>query len=131
MTPTPQTPPDKDSLHDLELTISQILRGGVLFAGIFLLTGWVWMWLRDGDNLQSFTVYEPRPFVENIQWALVMNDRALLISQFGLAVLVCLPLVRVLMTAILFLKQKDKGLAVMALTVFVALVGSFLLGIDL
>lgn len=131
MKSTPPSAPEKDSLHDLELTISQILRGGVLFAGIFLLTGWVWMWLRDGDNLQSFRTYEPRPFVENIQWALVMNDRALLIAQFGLVVLVCLPLVRVLMTAILFLKQKDKGLALMALAVFVALVGSFLLGIDL
>ncbi|MFV8259164.1 DUF1634 domain-containing protein [Bdellovibrio bacteriovorus] len=130
MTPTPQTP-EKESLHDLELTISQILRGGVLFAGIFLLTGWLWMLLRNGSELQSFSAYEPRPFVENIQWALVMNDRALLIAQFGLVVLVCLPLVRVLMTAILFLKQKDKGLAIMALTVFVALVGSFLLGIDL
>lgn len=131
MTPAPQATPEKDSLHDLELTISQILRGGVLFAGIFLLSGWLWMWWRDGDNLQSFTVYEPRPLIENIQWALVMNDRALLISQFGLVVLVCLPLVRVLMTAILFLKQKDKGLAIMALGVFVALVGSFLLGIEL
>lgn len=125
------TEPQKDSLHELELTISQILRGGVLFSGIFLLVGWLWMWFRDGDNLQTFTSYEPRPLIENIHWALVMNDRALLISLFGLVTLVCLPLVRVLMTGFLFIKQKDKGLAIMAFTVFIALVGSFLLGIDI
>ncbi|WP_347358886.1 DUF1634 domain-containing protein [Bdellovibrio sp.] len=126
-----KTEPQKESLHELELIISQILRGGVLFSGIFLLVGWLWMWFRDGDNLQTFTSYEPRPLVENIHWALVMNDRALLISLFGLVTLVCLPLLRVLMTGVLFIKQKDKGLAVMAFAVFFALVGSFLLGIDL
>ncbi|UXR63400.1 DUF1634 domain-containing protein [Bdellovibrio bacteriovorus] len=123
--------PKKDSLHELELIISQILRGGVLFAGIFLLIGWLWMWFRDGDNLQTFTSYEPRPLIENIHWALVMNDRALLVSLFGLVALVCLPLIRVLMTGVLFIKQKDKGLAIMAFAVFIALVGSFLLGIDI
>lgn len=122
---------DKDSLHELEIIISQVLRGGVLFSGLFLLAGWLWMWFRDGDNLHSFTSYEPRPLLENVQWAMVMNDRALLLAQFGLVVLVCLPLVRVLLTAVLFLKQKDKGLAFMALAVFVTLVGSFLLGVEL
>lgn len=121
----------KDSLHELELVISQILRGGVLTSGFFLLVGWLWMWMRDGDNLHSFTRYEPRPLFESIHWALVTNDRPLLIAQIGLIVLVCLPLLRVLMTGVLFLRQKDKGLAIMAFAVFVALVGSFLLGIEL
>ena len=125
------TEPKKDSVHELELIISQILRGGVLFSGVFLLAGWLWMWYRDGDKLQNFTSYEPRPLIENVQWALVMNDRALLISLFGLVTLVCLPLVRVLMTGVLFIKQKDKGLAAMAFAVFFVLVGSFLLGIDI
>nr|BFD67050.1 hypothetical protein HAGR004_20720 [Bdellovibrio sp. HAGR004] len=126
-----QESPKKDSLHELELIISQILRGGVLFSGLFLLLGWVWMWFRDGDNLRTFTTYEPRPLVESIHWALVTNDRALVISLFGLVALVCLPLVRVLMTGILFVKQKDRGLAIMAFAVFLALVGSFLLGIEI
>jgi len=38
---------------------------------------------------------------------------------------------RVLMTGILFIRDKDYALAVMALVVFVALVGSFSLGLEI
>lgn len=121
----------KDSLHELELTISRILRGGVMVSGGLLLIGWLWMLFRDGDVLETFKTYEPRPLMEGLHWAVVTNDRAYLVAQAGLVVLVCLPLVRVLMTAILFWRTKDKGLAWMAFMVFAALAGSFLLGIEL
>lgn len=121
----------KDSLHELEMTISHILRGGVLTSGALLLVGWLWMWFRDGDLLHTFKVYESHPFVEGLHWAVVKNDRAYLIAQAGLILLVCLPLIRVLMTTLLFVRTREKVLAGMAFLVFVALVGSFLLGVEL
>ncbi|MEK2645649.1 DUF1634 domain-containing protein [Bdellovibrio sp. BCCA] len=119
------------SLHQLEIRISQFLRGGVLFAGALLFVGWVWMLINSGDVLSTFSEYHPQSLSESIQWALIMNDRALLMSFFGLVVLVTLPVIRVLMTGILFIRQKDYRLAIMAFAVFFVLIASFTLGIDL
>ncbi len=126
-----RTDPTHDPLHKLELIISQLLRAGVLIAGVFLLIGWLWLWNNNGSLLQSFTVYEPKSLLETIHWALLTNDRPMVISMVGLILLVCLPVVRVFLTGVLFIKQKDFILATMAFLVFTALVISFSLGIDL
>ena len=117
--------------HRLELIISKLLRVGVMTAGVCLLVGWVGMWLNNGSVLSRFQVYEAEPLLEKIQWALLMRDRSLMMALIGLIILVCLPLVRVLLTGILFIRQKDYRLAVMAFAVFATLVASFFLGIDL
>lgn len=121
----------RDELHALELKISHLLRSGVLLAGAFLLVGWLWLWFNNGSLLESFKVYEPKSLVETIHWALLMNDRPMIISIMGLILLVCLPVARVFFTGVLFIKQKDFILAVMAFLVFAALLMSFLLGVDL
>ena len=119
------------SLHDLELTISKLLRIGVMTAGVLLAVGWLWLLFNNGDLLANFSNYEPRSFFETIQWSLINQDKAMLLSLIGLALLVLLPIARVFMTGVLFLKQKDFFLAVMAFAVFACLIGSFMLGIDL
>ncbi|MDG0816392.1 DUF1634 domain-containing protein [Bdellovibrio svalbardensis] len=126
-----RTDPAQEALHKLELTISHLLRIGVLLAGMFLLIGWLWLWFANGSLLGSFTVYESKSLFETIHWALLTNDRPMVISILGLILLVCLPVVRVFLTGVLFVKQKDFRLAIMAFLVFVALVASFVLGIDL
>ncbi|KYG61103.1 DUF1634 domain-containing protein [Bdellovibrio bacteriovorus] len=122
---------EEKTLNRLEYRISQLLRSGVLFAGIFLLVGWLWMWWKGEQSLSSLTEYQPTSLFENLQWALLMQDRAMLISYTGLIILVSLPVVRVFLTGILFIKQKENKLALMAFAVFVVLIGSFFLGIDL
>ncbi|MFM6927329.1 MAG: DUF1634 domain-containing protein [Bdellovibrio sp.] len=119
------------SLHDLELTISKLLRIGVMAAGMLLAVGWLWLLFNNGDLLANFSNYEPRSFFESLQWSLINQDKAMLISLAGLALLVLLPIARVFMTGVLFLKQKDFILAMMAFAVFVCLIGSFFLGIEL
>ena len=52
------------------------------------------------------------------------------VAYFGLALLVMLPVARVLLTGILFFVQKDKVLGWIALAVFVVLVASFSLGVE-
>ncbi|MEN0058684.1 MAG: DUF1634 domain-containing protein [Bdellovibrio sp.] len=120
-----------DPLHDLELKISLLLRGGILFSGVMLLLGWLWVWWEKGDVIGTFTQYDPQPLMESLHWSLVMNDRALFLSFLGLILLVSLPVVRVFLTAVLFVKQKDYKLAIAAFAVFFTLLGSFLLGIEL
>ncbi|HWU43310.1 MAG TPA: DUF1634 domain-containing protein [Bdellovibrio sp.] len=120
-----------EALEQLEYIISQLLRIGVLLAGVMLLVGWLWLWFNNGSLLESFTVYEPKSFLETVHWALISNDRPMIISLLGLVLLVSLPIVRVLLTGVLFLRQKDFPLACMAFLVFAALITSVLLGIDL
>lgn len=117
------------SMQKLELKISHLLRAGVVVSGILLCVGWLWMWFRQGDVLHSFSEYKnPISFYENIQWAILMDDRATLVSLIGLLILVALPVIRVLMTGVLFFYRKEYRLGVMALLVFVALLSSFFLG---
>jgi uncharacterized membrane protein len=124
-------PKQDQVLHDLELKISKMLRSGVYVAGMLLMVGWLWQLYKNGDTLADFKTYESRSLVETIHWAVVMHDRPILISMAGLVVLVLLPITRVFLTGVLFVKQKDRVLAVMAFAVFTCLVASFFLGIDL
>jgi uncharacterized membrane protein len=124
-------PQQDQALHNLELKISKMLRSDVYISGMLLLVGWLWQLYNSGDTLASFQTYESRTLMETIHWAVVMQDRPLLISIAGLVVLVLLPITRVFLTGVLFVKQKDKVLAIMAFAVFTCLVASFFLGIDL
>jgi uncharacterized membrane protein len=118
-------------LHKLELTISKLLRIGVLISGIFLLLGWLGLWLKNGDTLKNFTNYHPEPFLHSFSVAIQSGNIYLILAQVGMILLVCLPLLRVLMTGILFVKQKDNILAIFAFLVFIALVASFYLGVEI
>lgn len=118
-------------LHRLELQISHFLRTGVLFAGLVLFVGWIWMWLHGQDISREFTEYNPHALKDTWQEAIVSSDYATIISVIGLVVLVALPVIRVFLSGVLFLKQKDHRLALMAFAVFSALVLSLLLGIDI
>lgn len=126
----PQSQQDQ-ALHALELKISKMLRSGVYIAGALMTVGWIWQWFNEGDTLSNFQTYEPKSLYETLHWAVVMQNRPLLISMAGLAILVLLPITRVFLTGVLFVKQKDRVLAVMAFAVFTCLVASFFLGIDL
>ncbi|WP_413557245.1 DUF1634 domain-containing protein [Bdellovibrio sp. HCB209] len=128
MAPQPQ---QDQALHNLELRISKMLRSGVYISGALLVVGWLWQLYNTGDTLASFQTYESKSLMETIHWAVLMQDRPMLISISGLIVLVLLPITRVFLTGVLFVKQKDRILAVMAFAVFICLVASFFLGIEL
>ncbi|MGZ3772266.1 MAG: DUF1634 domain-containing protein [Pseudobdellovibrionaceae bacterium] len=121
--------PLSNAVHQLELKISYLLRIGVLIAGFLLCLGWLWM-LTHGESISGkFTDYtKPMPFPERVHWAIISNDPATLISLLGLAFLVILPILRVLMTGILFIWRKEFRLGFIAFIVFIALISSFFLG---
>lgn len=118
------------NVHELELKISALLRRGVIFSGFFLLTGWIGMLVTHGDRTASFHTYHRQPFFEIFQWALITQDRFLIVAYAGLWILVTLPLLRVFLTAYLFARQKERVLSWMAYIVFAVLVCSFFLGVE-
>lgn len=120
-----------DQLLSLELRISLLLRWGVLLAGAFLLVGWVTLLDFSQNPLAAFHEYKGESLKQSLQTAVDNGQWGLLVAYLGLVLLISLPLLRVLMTAILFVKQKEKVLAVIAFFVFAALILSFSLGIEL
>lgn len=121
---------DKE-LESLELRIAKFLRFGVILAGILIFGGWVVTLNLYKDPFYSFQIYDTFP-LQNILSIYYRNGNwGILISYLGLAVLISLPLIRVLLTACLFLKQKDYLLGTIAFVVLMALLVSFFLGIEL
>jgi len=119
------------TLYDLELKISRLLRAGVLTAGFFIGAGWLWDVTINGDHLAQFSDYHVMSLMDSIRDCLATGRYAPLVTYFGLTLLVLLPAARVLLTGILFLVQKERILAFIAISVFVILIASFSLGINL
>jgi uncharacterized membrane protein len=118
------------TLSDLELKISRLLRTGVLVAGFFIFSGWIWDVAINGDHLTQFNEYHALSLMDSLRDCWATGRYALLVTYFGLTLLVLLPATRVLLTGILFLFQKERMLAFIAISVFVILVTSFSLGIN-
>jgi uncharacterized membrane protein len=120
-----------DPLHKLELRISKLLRYGVMGAGTFLLIGWATMLDFSQNPLAEFHLYKNETFVQSLSGAWQNHHWGLLMAYAGLIFLISLPLLRVFLTAVLFVKQKERILAAVAFFVFVILIISFSLGIEL
>jgi uncharacterized membrane protein len=116
------------SLYALELIIAKILRYGVLGAGFFMLAGWVSQIQFNGNPFVGFHDYRHMPMQEVLSGLFRDHNYGLLTSYFGLLILVTLPFIRVVMTMLLFLKQREFLLAGIALFVASALLISFSLG---
>lgn len=122
--------PSGFSVERLELSISLLLNKGVLWAAIFMAVGWVWILVSQKSHFGDFSTYESMSLYERLQWALLFRDRGVLISYVGLAILVFLPVLRVAMTGYLFIRNKEKTLALLSLFVLLALVLGVTLGMD-
>ena len=122
----------KIELESLELKISRFLRWGVLLSGSLMLIGWTIELFHQspGDPFLRFRQYEVIPL--SVQLARVWSERAVgtMLSYAGLFILIGLPITRVALTAILFLKQKEHILAAIALLVLLCLAFSFTQGIE-
>lgn len=122
---------DGDQILTLELKISKLLRAGVLLAGALMLVGWMSFLDFSQNPLLAFHDYKNESLLQSLQQALQSQDWGVLLAYAGLVILICLPLLRVLLTGILFIKQKEKLLAFIAFFVFAILILSFTLGIEL
>jgi uncharacterized membrane protein len=118
-------------LESTELKIAKFLRIGVILSGLMMFAGWMATIKWSGDPFFNFQTYDQIPFAELIQFHIYRKDWGVLLSYSGLIVLISLPIIRVLMTSYLFIKQKEYLLATIALVVLSGLILSMLLGIDL
>jgi uncharacterized membrane protein len=114
--------------YELELLIAKFLRWGVVACGVMIFIGWTMNLKWSSNPFVVYKDYDPIPFWELILHYVRRGNYGGLIAYAGLAGLVSLPVWRVFLTGILFMKQKERSLAVIAFIVFTLLVISFLLG---
>ena len=120
-----------NKLEALELRIAKLLRLGVIVAGALMLVGWLMQVQFTSNPFLDFQQYVNIPLSVGIAHDWETANWAALISYAGLLVLISLPILRVLMTAILFTKQGEKVLASVAFFVFTAIIVSCCLGFEL
>lgn len=115
---------NKNGIEDTEIVISRTLRAGVALSGaitclglgLFLLTG------NSGYPGESF----PTSVVEILRGLGTLKPYAVMLS--GLFLLILTPVLRVGVSIVTFLKEKDYMYAAITATVFIILIISFLLG---
>lgn len=126
-----QVPPQNEASFALELKVATFLRAGVLVAGVLMAIGWIVDLQIAGNPFVNFSRYVPLPLTVGITQAWQERAWGNVFSYVGLMALIALPVTRVLITAVIFLKQKDYLLASIALVVLIALFGSMMLGFEL
>lgn len=120
-----------NDLETLELKISKFLRWGVVFSGILMLSGWIISFKWTADSFVNFQTYDHISIQELIGFHWKKKDIGPLVSYAGLFALISLPLIRVFLTGILFIRSGEKILATIAALVLLGLFISFSFGIEL
>src|SRR5690606_10123584 len=103
-----------DELQNLELKIAKFLRVGIVVAGLMMLVGWLLGLKFVADPFFNFQIYDQIPLHALIQHHYRRGDWSVLLSYTGLLVLISLPVIRVLLTGVLFIKQGEKTMAAIA-----------------
>lgn len=122
---------DNKQLVDLELKISHFLRKGVFSAAVLMGIGWLINAINNTGGFEHLKTYQKISFLSSLNQALATNAYGSILIYAGLIILISLPIIRVLLTAILFFKQDDKILSYIAFFVLLILMLSFVLGFEL
>ena len=119
-----------DNLERMELKIAKFLRAGVVVAGLLMLIGWGWSFRPGNDPFAALQTYESLTFIQSIKVCLLMRYWGRLLIYLGLIVLISLPILRVILSTYLFVKQKEKEMALVGAIVMIGLILSFSLGVE-
>jgi uncharacterized membrane protein len=107
----------------MELKISHFLRFGVIVCAIVMLLGWL-LSSPGSDPFIHLSHYQHVSLVTRLQTA----TTGVLLSYSGLALLISLPVMRVFLCSLLFLRQKESIMAAIGFIVLIGLMMSFVLG---
>ena len=112
----------------MELKISKFLRIGVIFSGIIIAVGWIWSFDPSVDPFANLQTYQPLNLIDSFEISFMLQYWGRMVSYLGLMILISLPVIRVLLSILLFIQQKEKEMALIGTIVLVGLLLSFSLG---
>jgi uncharacterized membrane protein len=117
-------------INKMELLISKFLRLGVIISGLTILSGWLMSFEADKNPFSSLQSYQHFSLINSLEMNFILNNWGKVISYLGLMMLISLPVLRVFLSTILFIRQKEKMMALLGMVVFIGLILSFLMGIE-
>jgi uncharacterized membrane protein len=115
---------DKKNIEDTEIIISKTLRAGVAISAAITCFGLV-LFILTGDSGYPGETF-PSSVSEIVKGLVVFKPYAVMLS--GLLILILTPVLRVGVSIVTFIKEKDYMYAAITVTVFVILIISFFLG---
>lgn len=118
----------KNEVLEFELWVAKLLRYGVLLVAVVLLVGWILSINFDENIFIKYQNYQEINLLLLLQQAWHSHSWGLLLSYAGLGILICLPVLRVIMTGILFAKEKEFIMMSICIVVLLGLLLSFSLG---
>lgn len=110
--------------NEVEILVSQSLRFGVLLSAVVILTGLV-LFLISGEGGYPGEYY-PTGLKEIFAGALSLKPFGIILA--GLVLLICTPIMRVGVSALVFWKEKDWLYVGISTVVFLILVSGFFFG---
>lgn len=117
-------------LNRMELKISKFLRLGVFISGMIILIGWIMSFKPSSNPFDALQTYRSFNLLDSLQMHFILQNWGMIIAYVGLSLLISLPVLRVLLTTILFMKQKEKTMALIGAIVLIGLILSFSFGIE-
>lgn len=119
-----------NDLETMELKISKFLRAGVVVSGLIIATGWMMSFKADSDPFAPLQTYQHYSLIDSLQMNALLDNWGKVIAYMGLTFLISLPVIRVFLSIILFIKQKEKTMALIGAIVLIGLILSFSLGVE-
>ena len=119
-----------NQVETMELKIAKFLRVGVVVSGMTMLVGWVWSFKVGHDPFAALQEYSSLTLIQSIKVCLLMRYWGRLLIYLGLSILISLPVIRVMLSTVLFMKQKEKTMALIGAIVLIGLILSFSLGVE-
>lgn len=119
-----------NDIETMELKISKFLRWGVLISGVVITIGWLMSFKADSDPFEPLRTYRSYSLIDSIQMNALLENWGKIIAYLGLTFLISLPVIRVFLSIILFIKQKEKTMALIGAIVLIGLMLSFSLGVE-
>ena len=98
----------------------------MLVAAVFIFIGWMSQISMTENPFEKFHTYQKVSFFT----VALSGGWTEVLSYAGLFILISLPIIRVLLTGILFLRQNEKAMGTMAFVVLALLLLSFVFGIE-
>lgn len=117
-------------VNSAEIKISKFLRFGVYVTAVCFAASLIFRFALYPNYQFDLTKYNGESLMQHWRFAATHGYWGVMIAYIGFGVLVSLPILRVLFTALLFLKTRDYILGGVAVLVFLILICSFLLGVN-
>jgi uncharacterized membrane protein len=119
------------NIEELEFRIAKFLRSGVIVAAVIIAVGWILTFKAEPEPFSSLKTYQQIDVFTQMELAFMDQNLGRLISYLGLIVLISLPVIRVIFSTFLFIKQKEFIMATIGSIVLLGLCLSFSFGIEL